>query len=1020
VLGEEIAQGGMGVVYRARDAVFGREVAVKVLWERFGSGSAAARRFADEARITGQLQHPAIPPVHDLGTLSDGRPFMAMKLIKGETLADRLGARSDPGHDRGYFVAVFEQVCQAVAYAHARDVIHRDLKPSNVMVGNFGEVQVMDWGLAKVLIPSAVPGAAPGADSEPTGDTKPGTAIRSMREDEGALTQAGSVLGTPAFMPPEQAIGAVDQIDVRSDVFGLGGILCAVLTGQPPFVAETAESTRQAAAKGKVGDAFARLDGCGAEPALVALCKRCLSPEKEHRPANAREVADTVAELRADADERARRAEVERAAADARAAAEQKRRRTQLLFGSAVVVVLLAGIGGTVWWLLEAKRQEAQVIEEGNKKEIALRERATERDRANTNAARADINAAAANANADRADANADRANATVAEYFTTVSENKLLKSPLPGLQPLRKELLLAALAHYQRFAAEQKDDPRVRVELARAYYRVGRIQADVGTRAEAEAAQRAALAVWEEVLRASPTDTGYRKEAARARVALVGVLAVKPEVAPDWETHFRAAEGTFTELLAANANDTDARQGLASLYSVASAGYDKLGKHDLETDLTRRAYAEWEKVAAADPKYATNFASAAIDLGYCYTREGNAKEALRFHERGRDEFARLVKADPSDTAARLNLARAYTNIGYLHTSVNQNHKLAAEAFEASVREAAPLVRDHPAVVRFRLRYCVGLCTWAKALIDSRQPEKAFAPLREGIASLEETLRIDPNDRTAVMELGLAYGTLARLEVGTGKLNDGLKSIQKACETMDKLVAINPLSTDDRGALARSYRLAGLFHRVAGDLPASRKALERALAVLEEPAPADRPTNVSYRSQIVVAVTELGRTLRKSGDLEAAERALARVDVLWNKEMKRDTSAVQLAQFLSVGFAGYGSVLLARGKPDEAQRAFESAVQLAGKGGGFDGEDLVELACAEAQLSVLPVAGKPVPAADAERHAKAAMRLLQSAATAFPDIALGVIRNNEFAPLRDRDDFKRLVADLEARPRPKK
>ena len=141
MLGEEIARGGMGAVYRAMDTVLGREVAIKVLQEKYAPDSGTAGRFADEARITGQLQHPNIPAVHDLGVLPDGRPFLAMKLIKGETLDDLLKGRADSDEGRGRFVAAFEQVCQAMAYAHAHGVIHRDLKPAKVMVGAFGEVR---------------------------------------------------------------------------------------------------------------------------------------------------------------------------------------------------------------------------------------------------------------------------------------------------------------------------------------------------------------------------------------------------------------------------------------------------------------------------------------------------------------------------------------------------------------------------------------------------------------------------------------------------------------------------------------------------------------------------------------------------------------------------------------------------------------------------------------------------------------------------------------------------------------
>src|SRR6516162_6824389 len=150
-LREEIGRGGMGVVYRARDTALDRDVAVKLLAERYPADSPAARRFLGEARITGQLQHPGIPAVHQVGALADGRPFLAMKLIKGSTLKAILKQRPDPAAERGRLLAVFEGVCQPVGYAHAHRVIHRDLKPANVMVGAFGEVQVMDWGLAKAL-----------------------------------------------------------------------------------------------------------------------------------------------------------------------------------------------------------------------------------------------------------------------------------------------------------------------------------------------------------------------------------------------------------------------------------------------------------------------------------------------------------------------------------------------------------------------------------------------------------------------------------------------------------------------------------------------------------------------------------------------------------------------------------------------------------------------------------------------------------------------------------------------------
>lgn len=348
-LGAEIARGGMGVVHRATDVILSREVAAKILQDRFALGSDGAQRFTDEARISAQLQHPGIPPVHDLGTLPDGRPFLAMKLIKGETLDDLLMARTSPAEDRGRFVAAFEQVCQAVAYAHAHDVIHRDLKPANVMVGAFGEVQVMDWGLAKVLTDA-------GPDADDPDATSPGTLVQSFRDSDGSFTQAGSVLGTPAYMPPEQAVGAVGKIDARSDVFGLGAVLAVILTGQPPFAGSSAETTRVKAATGDLADCISRMDACEADPELVALCKRCLAPKPADRPADAGAVAREVAALRTAADERARQAELDKvkaegdvAAAKAQAAQRRKRRRVQAFLAGVIALAVVAGLA-VVWW----------------------------------------------------------------------------------------------------------------------------------------------------------------------------------------------------------------------------------------------------------------------------------------------------------------------------------------------------------------------------------------------------------------------------------------------------------------------------------------------------------------------------------------------------------------------------------------------------------------------------------------------------------------------------------------------
>jgi serine/threonine-protein kinase len=370
-LGDEIGRGGMGVVLQAHDPELGRQIVVKVLLPQHQDDPGTVRRFIEEAQIGGQLQHPGVVPVHERGTLPDGRPYFTMKLVQGSTLADLLAQRSSPGHDLPRFLKVFEQVCQTLAFAHSKGVIHRDLKPSNIMVGAFGEVYVMDWGLAKVLPQEPAP---PGWEA---GEAQPGSVIETLRSgDAEAETQAGAVLGTYAYMAPEQARGEADQIDRRCDVFGLGAVLCEILTGKPPY-AGTGLQVKRAAQAGDLTTAHWRLDDCGADADLVRLAKACLQPRAEDRPPDAGAVAEQVTAYLAGVQERLRQAEVERAAAqareeEARARAEEARGRAQaeaqarraeqqarhrtLALAAAVLLLLLLGGGG--WWWLERDRQE--------------------------------------------------------------------------------------------------------------------------------------------------------------------------------------------------------------------------------------------------------------------------------------------------------------------------------------------------------------------------------------------------------------------------------------------------------------------------------------------------------------------------------------------------------------------------------------------------------------------------------------------------------------------------------------
>lgn len=342
----EIARGGMGIVLKGRDVDLGRDVAVKVLHDRHRNNPEIIRRFLEEAQIGGQLQHPGIVPVYELGRLDDERLYIAMKLIHGRTLAEMMESRAKANEDQPRYLAIFEQLCQTIAYAHSCGVIHRDLKPSNVMVGSFGEVQVMDWGLAKVIDRGGV------ADEERSRrvqtDQEPVRTLRSGSIGDESL--AGSVLGTPSYMAPEQAQGQLDTMDERADVFGLGAILCEILTGLPPYAGATSNEVFSKALQADLAGALTRLDDCGADRDLITLTKSCLAVAPKERPRDAGVVVATLTAHLVGVQERLKVAELDRTRAELRAADERKRRL--LVAGLAASLLALATLAGGSWiWI---------------------------------------------------------------------------------------------------------------------------------------------------------------------------------------------------------------------------------------------------------------------------------------------------------------------------------------------------------------------------------------------------------------------------------------------------------------------------------------------------------------------------------------------------------------------------------------------------------------------------------------------------------------------------------------------
>jgi len=296
VVEQEIARGGMGRILLAYDRDFRRRIAMKVLLVPM-TRRAEVSRFLEEAQATAQLEHPNIGPVYDVGLDESGAPFFTMKWIRGRNLEEiLLRARKDFTLIR--LVQILQQVAMGVDFAHSRGVVHRDLKPQNIMVGDYGEALVMDWGLAKVLGHQISKDEKVGEGGPEAlaadGDSQDGEQVKTSRSEKGIHTLRGAVQGSLAYMAPEQARGEVDSIDARTDVFGLGAILYFVLTGEILYDGNSLDELLGKARRCEFLPPRERRPKAGIPPLLEEICLAALQPDKEDRLQSAREFHDRL------------------------------------------------------------------------------------------------------------------------------------------------------------------------------------------------------------------------------------------------------------------------------------------------------------------------------------------------------------------------------------------------------------------------------------------------------------------------------------------------------------------------------------------------------------------------------------------------------------------------------------------------------------------------------------------------------------------------------------------------------
>jgi serine/threonine-protein kinase len=891
ILGE-IARGGVGVVLRGHDVDLGRDVAMKVLRPDHADAPELVQRFVEEAQIGGQLQHPGIVPVYEMGLRKDRRPYFTMKLVKGRTLGAILADVSDLARERGRLLKVFEAVCQTMAYAHARGVVHRDLKPANVMVGSFGEVLVVDWGMGKVLREGGV------ADESRRPPPPPDQSVVATQRSRGRGSQSmvGSVMGTPRYMPPEQARGETERLDERCDVFALGAMLCELVTGQPPYVGPD-EETLLRAARADLGDAWARLEACGADPQVVALARACLAPAPEARPRSAVVVAKEMAGYLASLERKRREAEAEAERAQVRAEEERKRRRLSTALAAAVLGLVLLGGGGWLW--LEGQRR-ARRDDANRQVAAALDEASAARGRAV--AATSDalphwMEAASAARRAegfarDADEATRERARALLAELEAAAAEAREREA-----QDAENRRRVARLDDIRASRSEHGDPARSDREYAEVFREVG---IDVeGTEPAAVVGERLRRSEIATDLVAAMHDWA----AARARADLPNerLRAVLDAGDPDpWRARVRAAK-TLGEVQALVAEADVDRAPVAILLHLADrleASGDAAGarrfaarvqaRHpgDFWANLTAawtahedepRAFAEAVRYYGAAVAIRPSSPNARNNLGSSLNDVGEPEAARRELEEAR-------RLDPGYAAPLVNLGVLAYERGDVDGAMR------------AYREAMALDPTGVAAAHHNLGNC---------LVDKGDAEGALASYREAVKR---------RPRQAAFRVSLArhLGRLGRMAEAVAELQEAVRlrpaevrirlhlaeALKEVGDTAGAEAAVREaLRRDPASAEARA--VLGVVSRARGDLEGAVRELREALR--RDP-------------DLATARNSLGDALREGGDLDAAVAELR--------------EAIRLDPKSPDAHLNLGAALADLGRFDEAVVAYREALRL--------------------------------------------------------------------------------------------
>jgi eukaryotic-like serine/threonine-protein kinase len=958
------ARGGLGAVFVALDAELHREVALKQILDNHADDPTSRARFLLEAEITGGLEHPGIVPVYGLGTYANGRPFYAMRFIRGDSLkaaADRFHAdeslKTDPGRrslELRKLLRRFTDVCNAVDYAHSRGVLHRDIKPGNIIVGRHGETLVVDWGLAKALGRTA-PGSEAGERT-----LLPPSASGSSE------TLPGSALGTPAYMSPEQACGDLEHLGPRSDVYSLGATLFCLLTGKPPQDADDIGEMLRKVQRGE----FPRprqLDPA-IDRALEAVSLKAMALNPECRYPTARALAEDIDRWMADEPVsawrepwrwRARRWLV---------------RHRSLVASGAAALLIVAVVSATAAVLVEAaRRNEARAFE------------------ARTKALNAEMRARA------EADRRLKDASEVVDTFLDAVSDDL---DKIQGAQKVRRRLLQQAADYFARVVQDRSSDPEIEYQALRTTYRSGKIRRILGDLDAAISLYSDAARRGDELLLEAPGSSRLLDLLGSAHLER-GLCLLTLGRTNEAEAAYRQASRASAAAVASEPDDAEILNHLASAHN--NLGVLLHGQPTKAEPEYRRAIGVRRELVRGrpdNPGYFDDLGSSLTNLGLIEDDLGRKAEALKLQRESVEVRERGVALSPENAQYLRGLALSQTHLANVLGNLGRDDE-AAQVYNLANAKLLTLVERNPEVPEFRWRKAIGLTDVTEVLIRVGRSEEALRAVRAAVPEFEALVRRTPG--SPQYRFGLASGVF-----NLSKVLDNLKRYieaephaRRACELVESLAARDP-AEPKYGQLqgVAHLSLGQILHHLGRDVEAEG-VLRRAIESLDRAA-RSHPDLPAIRDDLGRAWGKLAACHKDRGNAKACLQALDEAMAYARAARERNSGLPQPRADLAELHRERGEVLLMLDRPDEAA---DEADRLAALRTGEVG-DLVGAA------RLLSRAAGAVRGNRVETYAGRALERLRSARRIGPVDVIALAHDPGFAAIASRTDFRTLMMDL--------